>query len=79
MSHVLASRKERPWWRDAVTYQIYIRSFADANGDGIGDVEGIRSRLPYLKQLGIDAILAHIETKKQELEKLKLTCKTQLL
>ena len=56
MSHVLASRKERPWWRDAVTYQIYIRSFADANGDGIGDVEGIRSRLPYLKELGVDAI-----------------------
>ena len=56
MSHILASRKERPWWRDAVTYQIYIRSFADANGDGIGDVEGIRSRLPYLKELGVDAI-----------------------
>ncbi len=56
MSNVLASRKERPWWRDAVTYQIYIRSFADANGDGIGDVEGIRSRLPYLKELGVDAI-----------------------
>ena len=52
----LASREERPWWRDAVTYQIYPRSFADANGDGIGDVEGIRSRLPYLKSLGIDAI-----------------------
>jgi len=52
----LAPRQERPWWRDAVTYQIYPRSFADANGDGIGDVEGIRSRLPYLKQLGIDAI-----------------------
>ena len=52
----LASRAERPWWRDAVTYQIYIRSFADSNGDGIGDVEGIRSRLPYLKKLGVDAI-----------------------
>ena len=52
----LAPRAERPWWRDAVTYQIYIRSFADSNGDGIGDIEGIRSRLPYLKQLGIDAI-----------------------
>lgn len=50
------SRSARPWWRDAVTYQIYIRSFADANGDGKGDVEGIRSRLPYLKSLGIDAI-----------------------
>ena len=52
----LASRAERPWWRDAVTYQIYIRSFADSTGDGIGDVEGIRSRLPYLKKLGVDAI-----------------------
>ncbi len=52
----LAPRAERPWWRDAVTYQIYIRSFADSNGDGIGDIEGIRSRLPYLKKLGIDAI-----------------------
>jgi alpha-glucosidase len=52
----LPVRSEREWWRDAVTYQIYIRSFADANGDGAGDVEGIRSRLPYLKQLGVDAI-----------------------
>ena len=52
----LLSRSERVWWRDAVTYQIYIRSFADANGDGKGDVEGIRSRLPYLKELGVDAI-----------------------
>lgn len=46
----------RPWWRDAVTYQIYIRSFADSNGDGIGDVGGIRSKLGYLKKLGVDAI-----------------------
>ena len=53
---VVAARSQRPWWRDAVTYQIYIRSFADSNGDGKGDVEGIRSRLPYLKALGIDAI-----------------------
>ncbi|MFA5918182.1 MAG: alpha-amylase family glycosyl hydrolase [Candidatus Nanopelagicaceae bacterium] len=52
----LPTRSERPWWRDAVTYQIYIRSFADSNGDGKGDVDGIRSRLPYLKGLGIDAI-----------------------
>lgn len=44
------------WWRDAVTYQIYIRSFADENGDGIGDIEGIISRLDYLKKLGVDAI-----------------------
>ena len=54
--NTLPSRSDRLWWRDAVTYQIYIRSFADANGDGKGDVEGIRSRLPYLKELGIDAI-----------------------
>ena len=56
MSKPLPARSERPWWRDAVTYQIYIRSFADSNGDGKGDVEGIRSKLPYLKELGIDAI-----------------------
>jgi alpha-glucosidase len=46
----------RGWWRRAVTYQVYIRSFADANGDGIGDIAGIRSRLPYLRDLGVDAI-----------------------
>lgn len=45
-----------PWWRTAVTYQVYIRSFADSDGDGIGDVNGIRSRLPYLADLGVDAI-----------------------
>jgi alpha-glucosidase len=44
------------WWRTAVTYQLYIRSFADADGNGLGDVAGIRSRLPYLAGLGIDAI-----------------------
>ncbi|HUW78212.1 MAG TPA: alpha-amylase family glycosyl hydrolase, partial [Candidatus Nanopelagicaceae bacterium] len=46
----------QPWWRSAVTYQLYIRSFADSNGDGIGDIQGITSRIPYLKSLGIDAI-----------------------
>ncbi|MFF8942300.1 glycoside hydrolase family 13 protein [Streptomyces sp. NPDC014864] len=45
-----------PWWRNAVIYQVYIRSFADGNGDGVGDIAGIRSRLPYLKSLGVDAI-----------------------
>ncbi len=44
------------WWRSAVIYQIYPRSFADANGDGTGDLAGVRSRLPYLRALGIDAI-----------------------
>ncbi len=53
---MLATRSARPWWRDAVTYQIYIRSFADSNGDGKGDIDGIRSRLSYLKKLGVDAI-----------------------
>ncbi|TYP87630.1 glycoside hydrolase family 13 protein [Blastococcus xanthinilyticus] len=44
------------WWRNAVFYQIYIRSFADGNGDGVGDLAGIRSRLPYLADLGVDAL-----------------------
>ncbi|WP_182050035.1 glycoside hydrolase family 13 protein [Changpingibacter yushuensis] len=44
------------WWRNAVTYQIYPRSFADSNGDGIGDLVGITSRVPYLTELGIDAV-----------------------
>ncbi|WP_327307049.1 glycoside hydrolase family 13 protein [Streptomyces sp. NBC_01298] len=44
------------WWREAVIYQVYPRSFADSNGDGMGDLEGIRSRLPYLKDLGVDAV-----------------------
>ena len=44
------------WWRSAVIYQVYIRSFADADGDGIGDIGGIRSRLPYLAGLGVDAL-----------------------
>ncbi|HEX4213094.1 MAG TPA: glycoside hydrolase family 13 protein [Candidatus Dormibacteraeota bacterium] len=52
----LPGRADRPWWRDAVIYQVYIRSFADGSGDGIGDVAGIRSRLPYLRDLGVDAI-----------------------
>ena len=47
---------QRPWWRDAVVYQVYIRSFADGDGDGIGDLAGIRARLPYLRDLGVDAV-----------------------
>ncbi|GAA3757761.1 glycoside hydrolase family 13 protein [Salinactinospora qingdaonensis] len=44
------------WWRDAVIYQVYVRSFADANGDGEGDLAGIRQRLPQLASLGVDAV-----------------------
>jgi alpha-glucosidase len=44
------------WWRDAVVYQVYVRSFADANGDGIGDLAGVLDRLPYLRDLGVDAL-----------------------
>jgi alpha-glucosidase len=47
---------DRDWWRSAVFYQVYIRSFADGNGDGVGDLAGIRSRLPYLADLGVDAL-----------------------
>ncbi len=47
---------DEAWWRDAVVYQVYLRSFADADGDGVGDVEGLRSRLPYLAWLGVDAL-----------------------
>ena len=50
------SRIDSEWWRSAVIYQIYPRSFADANGDGLGDLPGITSRLSALKSLGIDAI-----------------------
>ena len=45
-----------PWWRHAVCYQVYVRSFADSDGDGIGDLPGITSRLPYLRDLGVDAL-----------------------
>ncbi|MDY0908468.1 glycoside hydrolase family 13 protein [Microbacterium sp. CFBP9034] len=44
------------WWRSAVIYQVYVRSFADGNGDGTGDLAGVRARLGYLKDLGVDAI-----------------------
>jgi len=44
------------WWRGAVIYQVYVRSFADGNGDGMGDLAGVRRRLPYLRDLGVDAI-----------------------
>ena len=44
------------WWRRAVIYQIYPKSFADANGDGVGDIDGVRQRLNYLVELGVNAV-----------------------
>src|SRR6267143_5375961 len=44
------------WWQRAVFYEVYPRSFADSNGDGIGDLNGIASKLDYLRDLGVDAI-----------------------
>ena len=48
--------EERPWWRDAVIYQVYPRSFNDTNGDGIGNIPGIIEKLDYFEALGIDAL-----------------------
>ena len=48
--------QERKWWKEAVVYQIYPRSFCDSNGDGIGDLRGILSKLDYLKGLGVNVI-----------------------
>src|SRR5687768_15396266 len=45
-----------PWWRGAVIYQVYPRSFQDANGDGVGDLPGLLARLDYIASLGVDAI-----------------------
>ena len=55
-THVTEEIVSAPWWRQAVVYQIYPRSFADANGDGLGDLRGILSRVDYLGALGIDAV-----------------------
>lgn len=51
-----AQASERDWWKNAVIYEIYPRSFQDSNGDGVGDLNGITQRLDYLKELGVDAI-----------------------
>jgi alpha-glucosidase len=52
----VAADQHAEWWRDAVIYQVYPRSFADGDGDGIGDLTGVRDRLPYLAGLGVDAL-----------------------
>ncbi len=52
----MSGAAEQPWWKGAVIYQIYIRSFCDGNGDGVGDFTGLLSKLDYLAGLGVDAI-----------------------
>ncbi|PSJ48476.1 glucohydrolase [Zobellella taiwanensis] len=56
MTTTTSGRLQRSWWKEAVAYQIYPRSFMDANGDGIGDLNGIIIKLDYLKELGVDVI-----------------------
>ena len=56
MQTIITKASSLPWWKNAVIYQIYPRSFQDSNNDGIGDLQGIIQRLPYLEKLGIDAI-----------------------
>ena len=56
MSHIILDKSKHGWWKSAVFYQIYPKSFQDTNGDGIGDLRGIISRLDYLQTLGIDGI-----------------------
>ena len=56
MAKVILNKEKRGWWKSAVFYQIYPKSFQDTNGDGIGDLKGIISRLDYLAELGIDGI-----------------------
>ncbi len=50
------SNLNRAWWKEVIAYQIYPRSFADSNGDGVGDLRGILSRLDYLQNLGVNAV-----------------------
>jgi hypothetical protein len=52
----MPTASEPPWWRSGVVYQVYPRSFADSDGDGIGDLEGVRRRLDHLAWLGVDAV-----------------------
>lgn len=56
MGQPTPARKSEDWWRTAVIYQVYVRSFADGDGDGTGDLAGVRAKLPYLAELGVDAL-----------------------
>ena len=52
----MSASERAPWWRSGVIYQVYPRSFADADGDGVGDLEGVRQHLDHLAWLGVDAV-----------------------
>ncbi|MEV6260458.1 glycoside hydrolase family 13 protein [Streptomyces sp. NPDC051784] len=56
MAAIRPTEATAPWWRDAAIYQVYVRSFADGDGDGTGDLAGVRAKLPYLVELGVDAL-----------------------
>ena len=56
MTAELSTMLDTAWWRQAVVYQVYPRSFADSNGDGIGDLPGLTGKVPYLRELGVDAV-----------------------
>ena len=55
-NHTKNSGNKKKWWKEGVVYQIYPRSFKDSNGDGIGDLQGIISKLDYIQSLGIDIV-----------------------
>jgi oligo-1,6-glucosidase len=52
----MSKTSSKAWWKEAVVYQIYPASFKDSNGDGLGDIPGIISKIPYIKSLGVDTI-----------------------
>ena len=52
----MADHSGKQWWKEAVVYQIWPRSFKDSDGDGLGDIPGITEKLPYLAELGINVI-----------------------
>jgi oligo-1,6-glucosidase len=56
VQNTVENTADRKWWKEAIVYQIYPRSFKDSDGDGIGDLKGIISKLDYIKSLGVDAV-----------------------